>query len=284
MKKRSGKVVLMILILIVAAGEHARGQVPGSTESPPGFKQILSSAMEDVGHVVSSPFRMQSKHWICLGAFATLNTIMILGTDAKVDEEFALEDHHAITWPAKKMAGIGDVYNRLGPYRIYLALTGTMVLTGLITKHGELLETARLSLESALITGLITYVAKGFFGRLRPYTGEGPHQFHPLKFSDRHPFRSFPSGHTSHIFAVVTIIAGRHPQWWIKYPAYVLAASVGFQRMNDRQHWASDVLAGAALGYWVGTTLLSRYRNAPSQGRRIHPYFRNGMAGLAFTF
>ena len=27
--------------------------------------------------------------------------------------------------------------------------------------------------------------------------------------------------------------------------------------MNDRQHWASDVLVGGAIGYWVGNLLVT---------------------------
>jgi membrane-associated phospholipid phosphatase len=78
--------------------------------------------------------------------------------------------------------------------------------------------------------------------------------------------QSFPSGHTSHAFAVATVFE-RHYGWKIGAPAYVFAGIVGASRMKEDMHYFSDVVAGAALGYIVGRTVV-RVNGQPPPGTR----------------
>ena len=77
--------------------------------------------------------------------------------------------------------------------------------------------------------------------------------------------QSFPSGHTSHAFAVATVFK-RHYGWKIGAPAYVLASFVGASRMKEDMHYFSDVVAGAALGIIVGRTVI-RVNSEPLPGK-----------------
>ncbi len=65
---------------------------------------------------------------------------------------------------------------------------------------------------------------------------------------------SFPSGHTSAAFTLATV-AEHHYGWQIGVPAYLLAAGIGYSRMEKDKHNLSDVLAGATLGIIVGRTV-----------------------------
>lgn len=63
--------------------------------------------------------------------------------------------------------------------------------------------------------------------------------------------QSFPSGHTSGAFTAATVLSRRHG-WRLGLPAYALASVTAMNRMEDRRHFASDVVAGAVLGIVIG--------------------------------
>ena len=67
--------------------------------------------------------------------------------------------------------------------------------------------------------------------------------------------QSFPSGHTSQAFAMASV-AQHHYGWKIGVPAYALAGLMGASRIHEDKHWLSDVVAGAALGYIAGRTVV----------------------------
>ena len=62
---------------------------------------------------------------------------------------------------------------------------------------------------------------------------------------------SFPSGHTSATFATAAVIE-QHYGWKVAAPFYALGGYVSLSRMVDNQHWASDVIFGAAVGIVSG--------------------------------
>ncbi len=60
---------------------------------------------------------------------------------------------------------------------------------------------------------------------------------------------AFPSGHTAMAFTVATFEAETHPKeaiWW-----YLGAGLVGQSRLELKAHTISEVLAGAAVGYFT---------------------------------
>jgi membrane-associated phospholipid phosphatase len=73
--------------------------------------------------------------------------------------------------------------------------------------------------------------------------------------------KSFPSGHASNAFTLATVV-DRHYGWKIGVPAYLFATGVGISRLQQNAHWLSDVVAGSALGYIVGRTVV-RVNNKP---------------------
>lgn len=62
---------------------------------------------------------------------------------------------------------------------------------------------------------------------------------------------SFPSGHTASAFAFAGSMAYAYG-WKGGVPAYAAATVVGLSRLQERVHWASDIVAGAFLGtFWA---------------------------------
>lgn len=64
---------------------------------------------------------------------------------------------------------------------------------------------------------------------------------------------SFPSGHAMRSFALATTVSGFYPdKKWVGIVSYSLATITSAGRVISKEHWASDVIVGAALGYFIG--------------------------------
>jgi membrane-associated phospholipid phosphatase len=81
--------------------------------------------------------------------------------------------------------------------------------------------------------------------------------------------QSFPSGHTSTAFMWATV-AANHYGWKVGLPAYLAASYVGASRLSHKSHHLTDVVAGAAIGYVVGSTVSKRYGFGYDPGRRLN--------------
>ena len=62
---------------------------------------------------------------------------------------------------------------------------------------------------------------------------------------------AWPSGHTSSSFTVAAVLDEYYGPG-VGVPAYALAGLVGYRMMETGDHWASDVMFGAVLGYITG--------------------------------
>jgi membrane-associated phospholipid phosphatase len=124
-------------------------------------------------------------------------------------------------------------------------------------------------------------VLKEVVGRARPEDSPGDSRsFRP--FSGR---SSFPSGHATVAFALAeSIRLSSHRRWtpWLTYPAAIL---VSWSRVRDDVHWTSDVVAGAALGFWTAREV---HRVLPAERHRfprlgLAPSTPDGTPGVFLT-
>ena len=87
--------------------------------------------------------------------------------------------------------------------------------------------------------------------------------------------RSMPSGHTSQSFAVAAVvneIYGHNAG----ILAYLVASLVGVSRINDNEHYLSDVIIGAGLGTAIGRGFAKTYKE--------NIYMPNMSINLTFNF
>ena len=129
---------------------------------------------------------------------------------------------------------------------------------------------------SLIASGLIAQPLKYAFGRSRPNQELGAKHFDPFSGDE-----SFPSGHTTQAFAVATVVAEHYDSLWITVTSYTLASMVGFARINNDAHWASDVLAGAAIGTFVGDLVVKINDN--HRGVVVAPLIGDHMAGIELS-
>lgn len=114
------------------------------------------------------------------------------------------------------------------------------------------LRTASLAVIQTLIfTEVAVAGVKVLSCRARPDEGVGSMQWNG-PFSDLSS-TSFVSGHAARAFAVAATVSGIYNnKVWVGVTAYSLATLVSCQRLVAMKHWTSDVLFGAALGYFIG--------------------------------
>lgn len=72
---------------------------------------------------------------------------------------------------------------------------------------------------------------------------------------------SFPSGHTSTIFATATSLQYAYG-WKVGLPAYLIGSATALSRLSVDVHWFSDVVGGAVIGIWMGRAY---YHNLESE-------------------
>jgi membrane-associated phospholipid phosphatase len=218
-----------------------------------------------------------------ISAFAGLTALFILDSDLEMHEEYGIEKEYNPIGIPRVMGNIGNFYDKPGTGYFMTGLLGSLYGGGYLFKDYKMKETAGLMTRALIISSAFTVAAKVLIGRARPYVENNPHKFRPLNFKFDADYMSMPSGHTSSIFALMTVLAQQYDSWYVKIPAYSFAVSVAVQRMNSSKHWASDLLVGGTLGYLVGKAVSSR-TTLFNKSISFEPYINNNSFGLAFRF
>ena len=179
-----------------------------------------------------------------------------------------------------------------------LIIGGTMYLFGRGANHKDFADLGWHGTEAVLLGTGITTMLKGVLGRERPYVSAdtNPHDFKLFGGFANDKRQSFPSGHTTAAFAVASAVTSEirrtmPERLWVVAPVmYGGATLVGLSRMYHNNHWASDVVLGAAIGTFSGLKVV-RYSHAHPDnkidkfvlGASIMPDVRGG-GTLGFSF
>ena len=176
----------------------------------------------------------------------------------------------------------GDV---LGNGYVAVGLGGAALLGGELFGNSRLSRIGLRSLGAIGASTLIVLPAKVIIGRRRPYAaGTETDEFDSFTFSRE--FYSFPSGHTSSVFALATVVSDEFAEHapWVAFVAYPVAFLAGASRIVGRQHWLTDVVAGAAAGVFAAK-VSRRWFGVPEvnggAGPRFQPLVSTGADGWA---
>ena len=197
----------------------------------------------DTKEVFTAPAHWSMRDWTVLGGI-----VAGIGTVAVFDEDIERAIRRARN---NTMTSIFDNVQPLGN-EYAIGIVGSFYIYGEFFKDPRAKTTALDSIAAtAIASGIVTNSFKYVIGRGRPTDGRGAYNFRPFSGQD-----SFSSGHTTEAFALASVISEHYDSLWVQVPAYGLASAVGYARLNNNRHWPSDVLAGAAIGTFVGKTVV----------------------------
>jgi membrane-associated phospholipid phosphatase len=242
-------------------------------------KRYIISYLKDAGGIVVAPIHWKSSQW--LETTAVVGITAAIATQDKAIHDFAQSNRTSTTNNISKFGlepwGSG-VYS--------MALLAIIYTDGVITKNPKNRAVAMLGVKTFLVSAAITTVVKQVAHRHRPFQETNAYNATGTPFSaydfdgpfSNTSYTSFPSGHTMAAFAVATIIASAYKDYKIvPILAYSVATLTGLSRINDNDHWASDVLMGAALGYGMAKFIY----NHNTWGINVLPYYSQGATGIS---
>ncbi|MGB9765088.1 MAG: phosphatase PAP2 family protein [Candidatus Saccharicenans sp.] len=217
---------------------------------------FLKHLIKNTKDTILSPAHWDKDDWLS-AAIATASTLAFLPVDNSI--------HH---WAEDESSSAGHsvakVFSGAGSPAMLLGLISTGYIYGEIFKQTNTRETFLLAGESLLIAEIFVQVGKMGIGRARPYTGEGAFSFHP--FTTQGKWQSFPSGHATAAWALASCLAARTDSNLLRISIYSLATGISLSRIILDKHFASDVLAGSILGFFIGKKIgqpLKKLKNKP---------------------
>lgn len=139
------------------------------------------------------------------------------------------------------------------------------------------------TVESILISSTIVTSIKIVAGRARPRVSpDRARNFQLFRGWRNDEYQSFPSGHSSAAFAFAAIMSSEtshswpESRWIIGPIVYGGAAFTGVSRIYNNAHWASDVLAGGAIGTLTGLKVY-RYQHSHPGNKLDKTFLRAGV-------
>ena len=219
---------------------------PGDTERiKPLMRKLIGNIVLDQKEIWASPFRMdrqQAKWW--LGFAVATGALMV--TDTKASNIFE-NSSGQIAW--------GKNISRLGASYTLLPLIVGFYGYGVSRDNPKAREVGVLGTETLADSLIVVQALKAIAGRNRPDAQ-----------SDRSEFleggTSFPSGHAIASWSLASLIAHEYQRPKIvPVIAYGLAALASSARFTAQKHYASDIVAGGAMGWFMGRYVYQTHVN-----------------------
>lgn len=235
---------LFCLLFSLLLWYTSAAQIPYVLPDSVNQSQIILVDSVQVNNVNSAASKQISPVWKAAG-LATLGAGTWIATYAFVDEPLQKFSQANRTDYTK---GVATMVEPMGRPKYLMPLAGAALASGVLFNDEKLQKVGMLTAGSLLVNSFFTSNLKKSFSRYRPSISSENNLYGD---SEQGGNTSLPSAHTSTAFTVATSIALVYGQEYKFVPplAYGLATLVGLSRIHDNVHWATDVMAGAIVGY-----------------------------------
>ena len=244
MTSRSATVALALALgAILAAPAHAWAQTAAGSGLAP------SPPPDSLGPYLphGAPLAGRTIRW-----YEPLAVIGGIGLLSTLDQPIAnrVRDGRSST-----ALSVANGWARIGTPVVYGPVTLGILAGGLISHNSKVTHSGLRLAFSLALAGAAYGGLNSTFGRERPNASTSAFDFDPGHFD-----RAFPSGHTTMAFAMATSLADDVHPTWAKIGLYGAAAGVAVSRIYQEQHWFSDVVGGAVLGFASAKLVSGRWR------------------------
>lgn len=250
---------------------------PGDTERwKPLAKKLFANTLLDQREIWTSPFHMRRpdvKWWVGIGGA----TAALIATDHRSITAFQ-NSSGQISW--------GNNLSQIGAAYTLLPVVAGFYGYGVLKDDPKPREVGILGAEALLDSLIVVQVLKPIARRNRPDSpAEAGHFF---EAGD-----SFPSGHAMESWALASVIAHEygHGTKLVPIVVYGLATIVSGARFAAQRHYASDIVLGGAMGWFIGRYVYQTHMDHAIHKHlaarpRISPTIRPAerLYGVALTF
>lgn len=221
------------------------------------MKRDVKTMPGDLWHDTKQVYGNPVNVGILAAAYGGSLAVQETGPDDTVERHFK-PGHHAFP------KGWRNTFNAVGNPGTHFAVAGAWYLLGEQLQDDKTYNVSKTLASALIINGVTTMI-----GQTASW--------------DRDPsgrWGTFPSGHTSSSFCIAAVM-DRSYGHLVGVPMYGLATMVAMERVDDRDHYFSDVLMGAVLGTVVGNAVASG-RDPDLFGWKILPWASpEGGSGIA---
>jgi len=221
------------------------------------FRRMARFVIYDQKAIWTSPFhtsKKDAKWWFIFGGA----TGALIATDKYVARN--APDTPFLRSLGTKVSYLGE------PYTL-LPISAAFYFIGTAKGSDHFRETGLLSFETLADATIVMEAMKAITARQRPNDPVSPNTGRFQASSSRFN-SSFPSGHAFETFALASVIAHEYPhKTWVKVLCYAYAGSVVGARLAANMHFPGDVMAGGAMGWFMGDYVYG-HRHNPELDRK----------------
>ncbi len=231
---------------------------------------LISITGEDIKTTFTAPATWDSQDWKTAG-WATL---AVVGTAVVADRPVrdymcrlsqmstcpgAGPNSEVTNAPLTTIENFGQTYA--------LGVMGGFYLAGAITDNEKSMTVGQDLVAASVSSALVNQSIKVLANRSRPRDNQGNNDF--MGYVGLNNNSSFPSGHTTEAFTLASVIASHYDETWVSVASYGTAGLVGVARMYHDAHWASDVVASAFIGTYIGKLVVKHNRDMRNNSTKV---------------